>query len=216
MIKAVIFDLGGVILRTVDQGPRQALAARLGVSPHDLYHEVFSSDSARLATLGKISTADHWETISKPLHLTAEELPGAVQQFWDGDRLDRSLLASIRSLRRQYRTGLLSNAFDNLRGLMENEWKIANAFDELIISAEVGLMKPDHRIYLLALERLHVIPGEAIFVDDVGENVDAARWVGLRGVQFRTRSQALRELHSILEDRQLMNDERQSTKDERG
>ena len=208
MIKAVIFDLGGVILRTVDQGPRQALAARLGVSPYDLYHQVFSSDSARLATLGKISTADHWEAIRRYFHLAAEELPGAVQQFWDGDRLDRSLLASIRSLHGRYRTGLLSNAFDNLRSLMESEWKIANAFDEIIISAEVGLMKPDHRIYLLALERLEAAPDEAVFVDDVGENVDGARWVGLRGIQFRTRQQALRELKLVLQDGRSTSDER--------
>jgi epoxide hydrolase-like predicted phosphatase len=200
MINAVIFDLGGVILRTVDPGPRQALAARLGVSLHDLYYQVFSSDPARLATLGKISTTDHWEAVRAYFHMAPEELPGAIQQFWAGDRLDSSLVGSIRSLHRRTKTALLSNAWDNLRSLMENEWKIADAFDELVISAEVGLMKPDHRIYLLALERLGVEPEEAVFVDDVGENVDAARWVGLRGVQFRTRQQAMSELKGILDE----------------
>jgi epoxide hydrolase-like predicted phosphatase len=193
-IQAVIFDLGGVILRSVDNGPRQQLADRLGVSLHDLYYQVFSGESARLATLGQISTQEHWEQVRLHFGLSSEELPDAIRQFWDGDRLDKSLVAFIRSLRPRRKTALLSNVWDNLRGLLEKKWKIADAFDELVISAEVGLAKPDHRIYQLALDRLGVDPGEALFVDDFGENVDSARWIGLHAIQFRSPLQATAEI----------------------
>ena len=197
-IKAVIFDLGGVILRTVNPEPRQQLAVRLGVSLHDLYHQIFSSESAHLATLGKIGTAEHWKQVQFHLNISNEELTRAIQQFWDGDRLDFSMVAYLRSLRPRYKTALLSNAWDNLRGLIENEWKIASAFDEVIISAEVGLAKPDHRIFQLALNRLGVDAGEAVFVDDFSENIDGARWLGLHAVQFSSPDQTIAELGRYL------------------
>lgn len=197
-IKAVIFDFGGVILRTINPEPRQQLAARLGVSLHDLYHQIFSSESARLATLGSIRTSEHWKQVQFHLNISNEELPRVIQQFWDGDRLDYSLVGYLRSLRPRYKTALLSNAWDNVRGLIENEWKIASAFDEVIISAEVGLMKPDHRIFQLALDRLGVAPGEAVFVDDFSENIDGARWLGLHAVLFQSTDQTIAELGRYL------------------
>ncbi len=198
-IKAVIFDLGGVILRTMDQGPRQRLAERLGVRLYELYNQVFSSESARLATVGKISAQRHWEQVSAHYNLLPQEMTVAIQQFWDGDRLDNALVAFIRSLRSHRRTALLSNAWDNLRGLMENDWHIANAFDTLVISAEVGLAKPDHRIYQLALDRLGVAASQALFVDDIDENVDAARWMGLHAIQFRSTGQTIAEIRRLLD-----------------
>jgi epoxide hydrolase-like predicted phosphatase len=201
-IKAVIFDLGGVILRTVDQGPRQRLAERLGVKLYELYNQVFSSESARLATLGKINAQSHWEQVGAHFNLSPEEMTGFLQEFWGGDRLDQALVAFIRSLRGDRRTALLSNAWDDLRGLVENTWKIASAFDELVISAEVGLAKPDHRIYQLALDRLGVAADQALFVDDVGENVDAARWIGMRAIQFRTSGEAIAEVRRYLNQSQ--------------
>jgi epoxide hydrolase-like predicted phosphatase len=197
-IKAVIFDMGGVILRTVDQGPRQRLAERLGVKLYELYNQVFSSESARLATLGEISARAHWDQVGAHFNLSPQDLPGFLREFWGGDRLDRALVAFIRSLRGDRRTALLSNAWDDLRGLVENDWKIGNAFDDLVISAEVGLAKPDHRIYQLVLERLGVAADQALFVDDVDENVDAARWLGMRAIQFRSSGQAIAEVRRYL------------------
>ena len=205
-IKAVIFDMGGVILRTMDQTPRQRLAERLGVSLYDLYHQVFSSESARLATLGKITAQRHWEQVGAHFNLSPQEMSKAIEQFWDGDRLDRVLIAFIRSLRGPRKSALLSNAWDDLRGFIENEWKIADAFDDLVISAEIGLAKPDHRIFQLALDRLGVEANQALFVDDFGENVDGARWLGMHAIQFRSTGQAMAEIRRFLDQMQLAND----------
>jgi HAD superfamily hydrolase (TIGR01509 family) len=57
--------------------------------------------------------------------------------------------------------------------------------DDILISAEVGLAKPDPRIYRLAAERLGVRPDEAVFVDDFAANVEGARAVGMRAIHFR-------------------------------
>jgi epoxide hydrolase-like predicted phosphatase len=194
VIKAVIFDFGGVLMRTVDQNPRRMLAERVGMRLPELYHLVFSSESARLATLGKMSSDAHWETVLEKLDVTEEEKASVIEQFWAGDRLDRSLVAHLRKLRKRIKTGLLSNAWDSLRAMLEAEWKIADAFDEMVISAEVGLAKPDHRIYQMTLDRLQVEASQAVFVDDFEENVDAARWIGMHAIRFMTSRQALAEL----------------------
>jgi epoxide hydrolase-like predicted phosphatase len=198
-IRAVIFDLGGVLLRSEDPTPRRLLAERLGLPLEQIYYHVFDSLSAQQATVGKISVSSHWETVRQSLGLSTEEFPSAVEAFWAGDRLDMALVDAIRALRPRYKTALLSNAWDNLRPALENEWNIADAFDELFISAELGVAKPDACIYELALRCLQVSPPEAVFVDDFLDNVTAARQLGIHAIHFRNTTQALGELHSLLD-----------------
>lgn len=198
-IRAVIFDLGGVILRTEDQTPRARLVERLGISREQMYYHVFDSPSAQQATVGKMSAVSHWEAVRQALGLSPEEFPSVMEDFWAGDRLDTDLVSEIRLLRPRYKTALLSNAWDNLRQALERDWGIADAFDEMFISAELGLAKPDSRIYRLALERLNVAPPEAVFVDDFLDNVIAARQLGIHTVHFRNPAQALGELRALLD-----------------
>ena len=82
---------------------------------------------------------------------------------------------------------------------MHKRWDIDGLFDELVISAEVGLVKPDARVFQLALGRLDVQPHEAVFIDDMPVNVDAAGRLGMIGIQFVDTRQTLSELQSILE-----------------
>jgi epoxide hydrolase-like predicted phosphatase len=198
LIRAVIFDMGGVLVRTEDPGPRGRLAERLQLSPAELSALVFDSDSSVQATVGKITAQAHWEAVRQALKLSAEEFPSVPEYFWGGDRLDTGLVDYLRALRPRYRTALLSNAWDDLRAYLVDLWKIVDAFDELIISAEVGLAKPDPQIYRLAVERLGVAPEEAVFVDDFPANVEGARAAGLYAIQFRNREQALADLEALL------------------
>ncbi|MGW8249737.1 MAG: HAD family hydrolase [Anaerolineales bacterium] len=200
-IKAVIFDLGGVLVRTEDQQPRRALAERLDISRQQMYYLIFDSPSAQQASQGTITVAEHWEAVRQAMGLSDEEFQRVPQEFWAGDRLDNELIAYIRSLHPRYRTALLSNAWDDLRSYLEERWQIADAFDEIIISAEVGITKPDPRIYRLALERLDIMPQEAVFVDDFEENIHAAQALGLHAIHFRDRQQALSELDGLLDSR---------------
>jgi glucose-1-phosphatase len=197
-IRAVIFDLGGVLVRTEDRQPRQQLASRLQMNYAELSDLVFENESARLATLGKVTASEHWETLRRVLDLTPEEFDRVRVGFWGGDSLDQELVDFIRSLRPAYKTALLSNAWDNLRRVLVEDWQIADAFDEIIISAEVGVAKPEEHIYEITLERLGVAPAEAVFVDDFIENVKAAQRVGLHAIHFKSSQQALSELRELV------------------
>lgn len=196
-IKAIVFDLGGVIVRTQDGLPRQRLASRLGITPGDLYRLIFDSETARQATLGAISMADHWLAVQQTLKL-GKDGSSVLDEFWAGDEVDFELVDYIRSLRLQFRTALLSNAWDNMRRVMEEEWGFSDAFDEIIISAEVGIAKPDERIYQYALRLLAVQPQEAIFVDDMLHNVAAAQAQGWHAIQFQSLSQVRQQIDLLV------------------
>ncbi len=195
-IKAVIWDLGGVIVRTEDMAPRDSLAKRLGLSREGINRVVFEADDRNSAQLGEIEGDKHMQAVSAQLGLS---MPEFRQTFFGGDRLDEELVAYIRRLRPTHKTALLSNALSNLRNYLTQQWQIEDAFDVIVVSAEEGLLKPDPVIYQLVLERLGVRAGEAVFIDDVADNVEGARSVGMLGIHFQTRTQALDELQAILD-----------------
>ncbi len=89
------------------------------------------------------------------LGISRQETEKLAADFFSGDRLDTVLIEFLRGLRPQRRIGLISNAWSGLRDYITRS-DFADVFDELVISAEVGLVKPDPRIYRLALERLAV------------------------------------------------------------
>jgi epoxide hydrolase-like predicted phosphatase len=198
-IRAVIWDMGGVLLRTEDYASRERLAQRLGLSRSDLEKLVFWGESGSRAQLGEITIDQHWENLRQELNLSDQAMVDFKEDFWGGDRVDMELIDYIRSLRAHYKTGLLSNAFSNLRQVISEVWKFADAFDEMIISAEVDMVKPDDRIYCLALERLGVVAKEAVFVDDFSRNIEGARLLNIQTIHFKNTQQVLDELAQLLE-----------------
>ena len=96
----------------------------------------------------------------------------------------RANLELVRRLRPRYKLSVLSNADMSLRGRLERDGLHA-LFDDVVVSAEVGMAKPDPAIFRLAADRLGLPPAACVFVDDWDDNVEAARAVGMRGVLHR-------------------------------
>lgn len=196
-IRAILFDFGSVLVKTGDETPRRLLAERLGVSLKELYRLVFDSETAVRSMVGELTIEQHWQAVAAALGVTEQELPAIKAQFWAADLVNHELVAYICTLHPGYKVGLLSNAWDDLRQVMKQRFGFDGLFDELIISGEVGLAKPDPRIFHLALERLGVQPGEAIFVDDVLANVEVARGVGLHAIQYHDNPQLFQEIRAL-------------------
>lgn len=209
-IKAIIFDMGGVLLRTEDQSPRQRLSEQYGLTQEELMELVFDSEAANRSTVGELEEEEIWQYVRDYLDIGKDELEVFRRTFWEGDRMDFQLLDFLRSLRPEYRLGLLSNAWSGARAALAEKFKFGDVFDILIFSSEVGLAKPDAAIYRRALEQLGVEPHEAVFVDDYRPNVEAARQSGLHAIQFKSRAQVIAELEDLLGV-----DERHRSKDER-
>ena len=192
-IKAVIWDIGGVIARTEDLAPRDQLAQELGVTRQQLNHLFFSGPEGTRAQNGEISRSELIAYVRSELNLAPGEYTDLEERFFAGDRVDTALVAYIRSLKPRYKTGIISNAWSQLPEVLKG-WDIIDAFDVIIGSGDEGMMKPDPRIYHLALSELGVEPEEAIFVDDFIENIEGARRLGMLGIHFKNTEQALGEL----------------------
>lgn len=196
-IRGVFFDFGGVIVRTEYQAPRQHLADELGMEYEDLEKMVFAGPSSIKASVGEISAEEHWAEVTKRVRRPASETEAIREEFFAGDVVDHEIVNFLRSLRPSYHVGLISNAWPDLRDYIIKQ-NFDDAFDHMIISAEVGVMKPEAGIYQIALERAGVSPSEAVFVDDFYENIEGCQAVGMHGIHFRSPQQAMDELKQLL------------------
>jgi HAD superfamily hydrolase (TIGR01509 family) len=196
--RAVIFDFGGVLVRTEDPSGRRRWEGHLGLPLGELDRMVFASELTDRSMVGQATEAEIWWSIGAHFGLDGETLEQMRRDFWSGDRLDDQLVQFLRDLRPRYKTAVLSNAWPGARQVFVEYFSLGETVDELIISAEEGLAKPDPRLYHIALQRLGVQPGEAIFVDDTPENVEGARAVGMVGIQFKDPAQAMTDVLSYL------------------
>lgn len=197
-IRAVVFDMGGVILRSENYAPRIELAASYGLTRKELEDLIFDSASANLASIGKISERDHWQAVFSQLNVSVDRQAGFEAAFWAGDSLDLELIDFLGSLRPGRKTGLLSNAWTGGRHNLFENYACKDVFDVSIFSYEVGLAKPDPKIFHLILSRLNVKAEETIFLDDNLQNIQAAVLLGFQSIRFRSREQALMEMQALL------------------
>lgn len=198
MLKAVIFDVGGVLIRTRSRAGRQKWAGRLGMDAWEFENFVFNGESGRQAQLGQKSFEVHWQWLGNYFELAEAELAQMRRDFFAGDELNQPLVEQVKRLRQAgYRTGLLSNFADDARRLWSEVFPFISHFDGVVISAEVGVMKPDPQIYYLAAERVGVKPEEALFIDDFMENIRGAERVGMQTIHFADPQAAQQKLAEI-------------------
>lgn len=199
--RAVIFDVGGVLIRTDDHNRRHIWELRLGMERGGLAKAVFESEACALAVRGQATASQVWRTVTVPFGLNDTQLRALRHDFWAYDRIDGTLVQFLRSLRPCYRTALLSNAWPGARAVLtqSRRCRLFDVADLLMISAEEGIAKPDPRIFRLCAERLDVEPHETVFVDDMLLNVEAAQAVGMHALQFHNTAQIIAALCQVLD-----------------
>lgn len=185
MIKALLFDIGGVILRTEDRRPRQQLEQRLGLQPGEAEFLVFNSEMGQKAQMGQITSEQLWHWVQAHVKLDDTGLHQFQEEFWAGDRIDWSLVELIRTLHQRYQTAIISNAMDNLHETVARFDPDGSLFDCVVGSAYEKVMKPSPEIFLRTLERLQLTPQQALFVDDFAHNIVGAQAVGLHVIHFK-------------------------------
>ncbi len=184
MLKAVAFDWGGVLMRTVDASGRRKWEQRLGLPLFTVDRVVHGSRSWKQAQSGVISDAEYWADVAAQLGLDEAALAEFRHDYFSGDQLDQEMVRFVQKLRPPYKTALLSNASPHLLEVLE-DLGVTDLFDEIVISGVVGVQKPDPAIYHLLLERLELAAGETIFVDDFIQNIEAAQSVGMQTLHYR-------------------------------
>ena len=184
MKRAVIFDFGGVLVKTLDYRPRHTWDERLNLPHGSVEKIVHGSYIWRNVLLGRVSLDDYWAEIARQLRLDDEAVQQLAHDYYSGDRLDDDLIAYIRELREHGHTvALLSNATTALEEELR-VLQIADLFDPTIISAYIGAIKPDPAAYQAALAALHRPADETIFIDDMPDNIAAAQALGIQGIRY--------------------------------
>ena len=182
-IEAIIFDVGGVLVRTADHSGRAVWEKRLGLASGGAEAVVLNSEMGHRAQRGEITNEALWNWVGKFFEL-GDELPAFRQDFWRGDLVDEKLVALIRKLRRSYKLAIISNATDALLETLA-VYSLLDEFDLVVGSAYEGVMKPNRLIYDRTLERLGSPAEKSVFIDDAPANVAGARALGMNAILFK-------------------------------
>jgi len=188
---AVVFDLGGVL---VDWDPRY------------LYRQLFADPDEMESFLAEVTTAE-WNALQDAGRPWAEAIETLAAEYPERRELIEAfhrrwremlageiegtvdVLAELRAAR--VRLVALSNWSAEMFPFARARFEFLEWFEGIVISGDVGVNKPDPRIFEYLVERFAIEPGAAVFVDDSAANVDAAASLGFRAIRF-TEATALR------------------------
>lgn len=189
MIKAAIFDFYGVI-----QTDEVIIWAEKQLADHPAIRQVVD-EASRKIDLDEITLDQYFEKLAagvdRPVAVVKQELNNEIA-------INQPLLQIIDELRAAgIKTSVLSNDGSSLRGYIEGHG-ITRHFDEIFISGELNMMKPDSRIYQHAAQQLGFEPQEIIFFDDRQTNIDGAVRAGMQAELFTSNSQVRNILSSLL------------------
>lgn len=198
MIKAVVFDIGGVLEITSRTGWVEKWEAYLHLKPGEL-HELLM-DVWIEGTYSNISEEEVEKRIGEILRMEQGQAGALMADLWEEylGELNVELATYFASLRPHYRTALLSNSFSGARSREQERYRFPELCDLLIYSHEEGIAKPERRIFELTCERLSVRPEEIVFLDDVEANVAAAREFGIQAILFKETREAIAAIEAYL------------------
>lgn len=190
MIKAIIFDWGGTCTRGSIALNFSKLLAAMSIVSERRINAVFEKNN-REYLLGKISGHAFWSAFAKETGI--EEKPDFfVNLFRESGKADPDILSLVRDVSKYYETALLSDNYKELADHVVRTYRLRELFDTLVFSNREGVRKPSREIFQLTLKRLGVKANEAVFIDDLKQNVQAAKKFDLRGIHF-TRNDKLKK-----------------------
>jgi epoxide hydrolase-like predicted phosphatase len=193
----LLIDFGGVLTTSVWDS--FADFCREKQLEEDAVKRLFRKDPGALAELrgletGQLSEDEFELRFAKRLGLgDASDL---IDSMFRGMRPDELMVAAVRDARSSgIRTGLVSNSWSTSH---YDRDLLAELFDAVVISAEVGMHKPQPEIYLLAADRLGLAPARCVFVDDLRENCAGAEAVGMTAILHRDAAETIARMEELL------------------
>lgn len=188
MIKAIIFDCFGVL---AGKGYKRIYQEAGGNLAKD---SKFIEETLDASNTGNISNVELNRLVAERLGKTPEDWHQIVV---NAEQPNEELLAYIKELKKHYKAAVLSNAYT---GTLQRKFskEQLSLFDALIVSAEVGMVKPESQIYYHAADLLDAKPDECVFIDDLEPYVEAARALGMQAILYQDFEQMKRELDKLL------------------
>ncbi|MBU1129164.1 MAG: HAD family phosphatase [Nanoarchaeota archaeon] len=194
MIKAIIFDIGGVVY-VGKQRAQIYMQEKLGLS-----REIWEKAARQIwknLSIGIIYEKNGLLEMAKNLEIDKNKLKKLwIKAFKVRFILNKDLLNIIKRLRKNYKTAILSNQWSIPYNLQLTK-EIKSYFDILVFSHEVGFMKPSVEIYNITLKKLQLKSNECIFIDDLEENLFPAKKIGIKTILFKNNKQLVNDLKKL-------------------
>jgi len=186
-IKAVIFDLGRVLIDFDHWQAAKKLTVLTNKTPQELYNLFFDSHLVQSFEAGKISPQNFFDEVKEQLNLRIgfEEFIPMWNQIFFLTEENRQTCRLAKQLRRRYTVALLSNVNTLHFDYIKKNFPIFDGFNHIFASCELGFIKPHPMIYQKVLDKLGIEPGEAFYVDDRAELVTEAKKLGIRAFVFK-------------------------------
>jgi epoxide hydrolase-like predicted phosphatase len=203
-IKAVVFDIGGVLERVDDDAWPEAWVGRwerrMNVPAGHVLEALAEHEPAGELVTGQISESQMRATYAGALGLDDTQADQMMAELWDAycGELDVELRDFAAGLRPTYNTAILSNSADGARREEQRRYGFEQLVDVIVYSHEVGVAKPDPAVFRLTEQRLGVAPHEIVFLDDQQRHVQAARGLGWHAVLHRSTPESIRQVTELL------------------
>ncbi len=193
MIKAIIFDYGGVLsVEASLLGFGSHYAKKLGADPAEFKELIF--DNWFKARVNEISSKEFWENLASFLKTDAETLRKDFVAFFG---FNQEVLQLAKELKKNYKVALLSNQIEDWLNQVIEEHGLRQVFDVIVTSYDSRLAKPDIAIFKETVEKLGVKPEECVYIDDMEKNISPAKALGMKAILFKDIKQLKRELNSL-------------------
>ena len=192
----LLIDYGGVLTTDLFESFADFCRAQ-GLDPRTV-RDTFTNDRAAAKLLvdfecGRMTEEEFEPHLARALTIDSHE--GLIDGLFAGMAPEPAMVEAVAAARRSgIRVGLLSNSWG--RRYDRSRWD--ELFDEIVISGDVGMRKPDPRIYVLAAERLGLPAQEIVFVDDLEHNLVPAREAGMETIHHRRADETIARLETLL------------------
>lgn len=196
MIKAIIFDLGGVLFTDGTGKFAKYLEDTYGVEP-SVTRAFLVGDTGDKYYKGLVSVGDFWESFKTSLSVD-EDSKSLALKWVDSYDLNQGTLDLIELLSKVYDVYYLSDNVKDRVKATEDKYNFLRHFKDGIFSCDVGMRKPQPKIYDLALEMTKTKPEETIFIDDKESSLAPARDMGLHTVLFTNPDEVENKLADII------------------
>jgi HAD superfamily hydrolase (TIGR01509 family) len=196
-LRAIIFDIGRVLVQVDVARAMQGLASGSTLSPSEFWSAIERDPSWPDWQEGRMAPHDWYLHLAKRLggSLTFEQFTEVWNRALDPAPIHED--AFLEKLSKRYRLALLSNTDPIHVRHLEATYSFFAFFPTRIYSCSVGASKPNPLIYSTALRALKVSAGEALYIDDIAAYVEAARRLGMSAVQFQSPAQLTSDLQSL-------------------
>jgi glucose-1-phosphatase len=196
LIKAIIFDLGRVIVPFDFRRGYAQLERRCGIAAAEIPERIRPTGLFPRFESGQIGARDFVRSLSEALCLDTSY--DEFCEIWSSIFLPETLIpeALVASLARNYRLLLLSNTNEIHFKMVRENYPLLRHFHAYVLSYEVKAMKPSPEIYRRAIDEAGCLPEECFFTDDIETYVEGARREGIDAVQFISAEQIEAELRA--------------------